>query len=176
MISYVRRSLRVFKTWMLRAQADWTLTHTSHKDTEQSTIEDCITFDGVTLTDWMIRWSPNERTLMSADKMFWTPNKPAKWASYNNVKLSLCLINQAQCREDIRRSGRISPWFLVSTLDGGECSASRPDRLTPGERAPGIYWIGGWVDLRAGLDDLEKRKFLTLLGLELWPLGCPARG
>jgi hypothetical protein len=26
------------------------------------------------------------------------------------------------------------------------------------------------VDLRAGLDDLEKRKFLTLPGLELEPL------
>ena len=28
---------------------------------------------------------------------------------------------------------------------------------------------------RAGLDDVEKRKFLTLPGLELWPLGGPAR-
>jgi hypothetical protein len=27
--------------------------------------------------------------------------------------------------------------------------------------------IGGWVDLRASLDDVEKRKFLTLPGLEL---------
>jgi hypothetical protein len=30
------------------------------------------------------------------------------------------------------------------------------------------------VDLRAGLDDLEKRKYLTLPGLELRPLGRPA--
>jgi hypothetical protein len=30
------------------------------------------------------------------------------------------------------------------------------------------------LDLRAGLDDLEKRKFLTLPGLELRPLGRPA--
>jgi hypothetical protein len=29
------------------------------------------------------------------------------------------------------------------------------------------------VDLRAGLDDLEKRKFLILPGLELRPLGPP---
>jgi hypothetical protein len=29
------------------------------------------------------------------------------------------------------------------------------------------------VDPRAGLDDLEKRKFLTLPGLELRPLGRP---
>jgi hypothetical protein len=31
------------------------------------------------------------------------------------------------------------------------------------------------VDLRAGLDDLEKIKFLTLPGLELRRLGRPAR-
>jgi hypothetical protein len=31
------------------------------------------------------------------------------------------------------------------------------------------------VDPRAGLDDAEKRKFLTLPGLELQPLGRPAR-
>jgi hypothetical protein len=31
------------------------------------------------------------------------------------------------------------------------------------------------VDPRAGLDDMEKRKFLTLPGLELRPFGRPAR-
>jgi hypothetical protein len=41
--------------------------------------------------------------------------------------------------------------------------------------APGTHRIGGWVDPRAGLDDLEKRKFLTLPGLEIRPLGRPAR-
>jgi hypothetical protein len=40
----------------------------------------------------------------------------------------------------------------------------------PGERAPGTHWIGGWVDPSAGLDNWEKRKFLILPGLELWPL------
>jgi hypothetical protein len=44
-----------------------------------------------------------------------------------------------------------------------------------GGRATGTDWIGGWVDLRAGLDDLEKRKFLTPPGLELRLLGRPAR-
>jgi hypothetical protein len=33
----------------------------------------------------------------------------------------------------------------------------------------------GLVDLRAGLDDVEKKKLLTLPGLELRPLGRPAR-
>jgi hypothetical protein len=47
-------------------------------------------------------------------------------------------------------------------------------RFIPGERAPGTHWIGGLVDLRAGLDDAEKRKFLTLAGLELRYLGRPA--
>jgi hypothetical protein len=31
------------------------------------------------------------------------------------------------------------------------------------------------VGPRAGLDDMERRKFLTLPGLELRPLGRPAR-
>jgi hypothetical protein len=44
-----------------------------------------------------------------------------------------------------------------------------------GERAPDTHWIGGWVDPRVGLDDVEKRKFLTLPGLELRLLGRPAR-
>jgi hypothetical protein len=47
--------------------------------------------------------------------------------------------------------------------------------LPPGEIVPGTHWIGGWVDPRTGLDDVEKRKFLTLPGLELRPLGHPAR-
>jgi hypothetical protein len=56
--------------------------------------------------------------------------------------------------------------FLTSALVGGECSASRPCRSTSRERARSTHCIGGWVGPRAGLDDVEKRKFLTLLGLE----------
>jgi hypothetical protein len=50
-----------------------------------------------------------------------------------------------------------------------------PAALPLGERGPGTHWTGGWVDPRASLDDVEKRKFLTLSGLELRPLGRPAR-
>jgi hypothetical protein len=64
--------------------------------------------------------------------------------------------------------------FLTSALAGGERLASCPDCFTPGERIPSTHWAGGWVDPRAGLDDMEKRKFLTLPGLELQPLGHPA--
>jgi hypothetical protein len=48
-------------------------------------------------------------------------------------------------------------------------------RSTSGEIAPSVYRIGGWVDLRADLEDVEKRKFLALPGLELRPLGRPTR-
>jgi hypothetical protein len=48
-----------------------------------------------------------------------------------------------------------------------------PATLSPGERAPGTHWIGGWVCLRTSLDGMEKRKLLTLLGLELRPLSHP---
>jgi hypothetical protein len=63
--------------------------------------------------------------------------------------------------------------FLTSALVGGERSALRPSRFSPGERGPRTHWIGGWVDPRAGLDDVEKRRFLTLPGLELRHLGHP---
>jgi hypothetical protein len=32
----------------------------------------------------------------------------------------------------------------------------KPLPLYPRERAPGTHFIGGWVDPRAGLDDMEK--------------------
>jgi hypothetical protein len=65
--------------------------------------------------------------------------------------------------------------FLTSALVGGELSASRPGRFTPGERASCTHWIGGWVGPGTGLDDVERRKFMPLPGLELRPLGCPTR-
>jgi hypothetical protein len=62
-----------------------------------------------------------------------------------------------------------SHMFFTSALAGVEWSTSRPGRFTPSTRC-----IGGWVGPRAGLDDVEKRKFLTLPGLELRHLGRPA--
>jgi hypothetical protein len=54
-----------------------------------------------------------------------------------------------------------------------------PCRFTPGEIAPGTHWIGVSVDPRAGLDDVEKRKFLTrplcrpACSQSLYRLSCP---
>jgi hypothetical protein len=61
--------------------------------------------------------------------------------------------------------------FLTSALDGGEWSASRPGRLTPRERAPGTYWIGGWVGPTIPLSCIYiyklKLKSVCLLALSL---------
>jgi hypothetical protein len=52
--------------------------------------------------------------------------------------------------------------FLTLALVGGEWSASRPGSFTPGERAPGTRWIGGWVGHRAGMESY------TAVTLGLW--------
>jgi hypothetical protein len=64
---------------------------------------------------------------------------------------------------------------LTPIITGGEWSASHPGRFAPGERALNTHWIGSWVDPRAGLDDVQKRTFLTLPGLQLRLLLRPAR-
>jgi hypothetical protein len=59
----------------------------------------------------------------------------------------------------MKACGRVDVYihiFLTSALVGGEWSASRPGRFTPRERAPVSHWIGGWVDPRTDLDDVEK--------------------
>jgi hypothetical protein len=51
--------------------------------------------------------------------------------------------------------------FLTSALVGGERSASRPCRFTSS-----THFIGGWVDPRAVLDDMEKWKFFDPTGTQ----------
>jgi hypothetical protein len=45
-----------------------------------------------------------------------------------------------------------------------------PRPLYPWGKSAGTHKIGSWVGPRTGLDDVKKRKLLTLLGLELRPL------
>jgi hypothetical protein len=63
-------------------------------------------------------------------------------------------------------SGYKDPCFLGLGTSEGEWSAPRPSRFTPGERAPSTHWTGAWVGPRTSLDHMEKRKFLTLPGME----------
>jgi hypothetical protein len=55
--------------------------------------------------------------------------------------------------------------FLISAVDGGKWSASRPGRLTRGERGSGTHCIGRGVYPRASLDAVEKRKNFPFLGI-----------
>jgi hypothetical protein len=72
------------------------------------------------------------------------------------VKLSLCLTKHHAMK--LYWEWRYScTHSLTSALDGGEWSASHPDRFTPRERASGIHWIGGWVSPRAGPHGVVKR-------------------
>jgi hypothetical protein len=67
-------------------------------------------------------------------------------------------------------SGGIAPSFLISTLDGGEWSASRPGRFITTERAPCTHWIGSWVGPRTGLDAVVYKKIACPLpGIEHRP-------
>jgi hypothetical protein len=63
-----------------------------------------------------------------------------------------------------------STFFFTTALAWGEWVASRPE-----ETALCNNCVGCWVGPRAGLDDVEKRKFLTVPGLELRSLGPLAR-
>jgi hypothetical protein len=54
--------------------------------------------------------------------------------------------------------------FLTSALVGGEWPASRPGCFTSRERSPATNWIGGLVDPRAGLYDVENTKILDPTG------------
>jgi hypothetical protein len=110
---------------------------------------------------------------------------PSEWIETLNFygRLKLCL--QSDVIVTTNRSRRFKCLDVTETANRaeglsnmpwrcmGEWSASCPGCFTTRERAPGTQWIGGWVGLRACLDDMEKRKFLTLPGLELWPFSCP---
>jgi hypothetical protein len=71
---------------------------------------------------------------------------------------SPCVLTEHHAMKEYWGSGGIVHEFLTSVVEGGEWSASRPDRFTPRKRAPGIHWIGGWVGTRAGLDAVMKSR------------------
>jgi hypothetical protein len=65
--------------------------------------------------------------------------------------LSLCLITQALCHEDVWGSGGLAQPFLTSALDGREWLVSRLCRFTPGERPP-------WYPLDRRLSEPQSRS------------------
>jgi hypothetical protein len=71
-------------------------------------------------------------------------------------------------------SGCIDPHFLDLGTSWRRMVSFTPRPLNPRGKSPRYHWIRGWVDPRAGLDDVEKRKFLTLPGIEIRPPGLAA--
>jgi len=67
------------------------------------------------------------------------------------VKLSLCLTKYHSVEIELHA-------FLTLVLRGGEWWASCPDYFIPGEGAPGTHLLQGWLDLRASLDMVARRK------------------
>jgi hypothetical protein len=84
--------------------------------------------------------------------------------SFTKFCVISCLILDASCPDHLRRKKGhfcFTSWVRLIPL------ILRPQILAPaastsGERAPGTHWVEGWVGPRAGLDAVEKRKFLTL--------------
>jgi hypothetical protein len=57
------------------------------------------------------------------------------------------------------------------TLVESGLSFSRPGRFTAVERTPGIHCTGGWVEPKTVMEEVERRKFLALSGLQDRPIG-----
>jgi hypothetical protein len=58
---------------------------------------------------------------------------------------------------------------VTTAIVGGEWPASRPCRLTLGERASGTHWLAAWVDHRAGLNIWRSPARSQSLYRELYP-------
>jgi hypothetical protein len=82
----------------------------------------------------------------------------------------VCWTNSALHHEDVWGSGCIYPHF-PDLCSSWRCVAALQQEKEP----PGTRWVKGSVDPSAYLDDVEKRTFFTLPGLELRPLGRLAR-
>jgi hypothetical protein len=84
------------------------------------------------------------------------------------VKLSLCLTKH----HAVKTYGGVEVQldaFVTLVLDRSEWSASRLGHFTSRETAPGTQSVGGWVDPRAGMDAVAKRKnSLSLPRIEPW--------
>jgi hypothetical protein len=85
------------------------------------------------------------------------------------VKLFLCSIKHYAMKVYGGVDVQINVFFS-SAVAGGDWSASRPGRFTPGEKSSGTHRIGGRVGPRIALDDVERRIISPLPALELRPL------
>jgi hypothetical protein len=109
------------------------------------------------------------RTEVKASHMQLLRTRVTSWNTRPYVELMSC----SWCDSELIVIGIKANNWLVSIQIKQTNFKPRP--LYPRKRAPGTHSIGGWVDPRAGLDEMEMWKFLTLPGLEPRPLSRPAR-
>jgi hypothetical protein len=64
--------------------------------------------------------------------------------------------------EDVLGIGRIAHSVLISVLDRGEWTVSRPGRFTSIEEDHNTHYRGGWVGIRADPDAVKKRNIFFL--------------
>jgi hypothetical protein len=67
------------------------------------------------------------------------------------------VLNYVLRHEGVWGSGCIDPHFLDLGTSWRWVVTFTPQLLYPRRKSPGTHWIGGWVDPRAGLDDVDKR-------------------
>jgi hypothetical protein len=91
--------------------------------------------------------------------------------SGGKVELSLCLTIKALRHEGVWKSGCIDQRLLDLGTSWRWVVSLTPPPFTLGEKACGTRWVGP----RAGLDAVEKKKVLNLLGLERRPFYRTAR-
>jgi hypothetical protein len=86
---------------------------------------------------------------------------PAQYPLKVKVNLSMCF-NWAPRYEGLLGSGGIAPRILDLGTRWRWVVNFTACRFTPRERAPGTYWIGGWVGPTAVLEAVVKRKIPSL--------------
>jgi hypothetical protein len=70
-----------------------------------------------------------------------------------HINLESC---PATCQAGDKGDKRYSSYsFVTSGLDEDEWSASLPGRALPTGKNPGTHCTGGWVGLRAGLENIN---------------------
>jgi hypothetical protein len=101
-------------------------------------------------------------------------NESPGYVQSHKVKLSLCLTNKAILYEGMGESGCIDPHFLDLSTSWRWVVTFTFRPLYPWGKSPRYLSDRRLGGPQSWSGDMEKKKFLTLLELELWLLSHPA--
>jgi hypothetical protein len=127
-------------------------THKDYTNTEEMPIQPSIPLSEIRTHDPSVRASEGSSC-----------HRPRGHSSaFSEGKIVPVLNYYAQRHDDIWWSGGIAPSLLISALEAGEWSASRPRPLPPGKQAPvSIRFEAGWASepVLTPLTEIELRPF-----------------